>query len=141
MMDVCDAPVSESALEAQRVVAENLNNLLCGWHKWSAGHSMVYGFPSVSSSCRGARASRQYDDANGSLDAHIDAVLMEAVDAVVYAIADPWRTALSVQARNLATGARVWTSPRLPVCPDARRVLLAEARGKFVKGLASAGLI
>lgn len=127
--------------DAERTIAEHINSLLAQWHAWSAGHSLTYGYPSVNTSCRSARSSRQYDDANGGLDAHIDHVLMEAVDGVIDTIADPWRSALSVQARNLHTGAQVWNSPRLPSCPKARGELLQVARKKFVDGLSRRNLL
>ena len=118
-----------------------LNDLLAGWHAWSAGHVMEIGYQRTCPTFRQARASRQYDDANGSLDAHVDAVLMEAVDAVVSAIDNPWHAALSVQARNLHTGRSVWASPRLPACPTERAKLLGVARNKFAQGLEKAGIL
>jgi hypothetical protein len=127
--------------DLQRRLAEHISDLLSQWHAWSSGHAMVYGFPTVNSSCRQSRSSRQYDDANGGLDAHIDHVLMEAVDSVIDAIAEPWRTALSVQARNLNTGRQVWSSPRLPVCPLRRGEMLELARKKFCEGLLRRNLL
>ncbi len=127
--------------EAQRTLAEHVNSLLAQWHAWSSGHSLVHGYPTINTTCRIARSSRQYDDANGGLDAHIDHVLMEAVDGVIDAIADPWRSALAVQARNLHTGAQVWNSPRLPSCAMLRGELLVAARKKFVEGLLRRNLL
>jgi hypothetical protein len=66
---------------------------------------------------------------------------MEAVDGVIDAIAEPWRSALSVQARNLHTGRQVWNSPRLPSCAMMRGQILMVARKKFVDGLARGGLV
>lgn len=132
-------------IEAQemsgRELAEHINDLLARWHAWSAGHVYASGFASVNAACRMARVSRQYDDQNGSLDAQIDVSLMEAVDAVIDAIADPWRSSLSIQARNLCTGVSVWNSPRLPACQRARNELLAQARNKFIERLARVGLL
>jgi hypothetical protein len=135
------AELDLSMEEAQRTLAEHVNSLLAQWHAWSAGHSLVHGYPTINTTCRIARSSRQYDDANGGLDAHIDHVLMEAVDGVIDAIADPWRSALSVQARNLHTGAQVWNSPRLPSCAMMRGELVAAARKKFVEGLLRRNLL
>jgi hypothetical protein len=135
------AELDLSMEEAQRTLAEHVNSLLAQWHAWSAGHSLVHGYPTINTTCRIARSSRQYDDANGGLDAHIDHVLMEAVDGVIDAIADPWRSALSVQARNLHTGAQVWNSPRLPSCAMMRGELVAVARKKFVDGLSRRNLL
>ena len=46
------------AEDRSRVLAEHVSSLLAQWHAWSAGQSVVYGFPTVSSACRSARASR-----------------------------------------------------------------------------------
>jgi hypothetical protein len=140
MDELLDCP-TQATLESQRTLAEHVSDLLARWHCWSAGHSLVHGYPTQSSSCRAARASRQYDDENGGLDAHVDAVLMQAVDGVVDQIPDPWRTALAVQARNLHTGRQVWSSPRLPVCPMLRGQIVVQARRKFIEGLARGGLV
>ena len=127
--------------DQQRVLAEHVSSLLAQWHAWSSGHALTHGYPTINTTCRGARSSRQYDDANGGLDAHVDHVLMEAVDGVIDAICDPWRSALSVQARNLHTGAKVWNSPRLPSCAVQRAELLMVAREKFVNGLMRRNLL
>jgi hypothetical protein len=141
MIDAIEDRTVNEEQDAQRVLAEHVNDLLARWHAWSAGHALVHGYPSVNTTCRIARSSRQYDDANGGLDAHIDCVLMEAVDAVVDAIPEPWKAALSVQARNLHTGRQVWSSPRLPSCAMLRGDILMAARKKFVDGLARGGLL
>lgn len=117
--------------QSARVCAERINEWLYRWHAWSRAHVHSTGFYGVNPACRQSRASRQYDDENGGLDAHIENVEMEAVDAVMDTIPQPWRTALSVQARNLYTGVSVWRSPRLPVSQQECAVLLMEARNKF----------
>lgn len=127
--------------DQQRTLAEHVSSLLAQWHAWSSGHAMVHGYPTINTTCRGSRSSRQYDDANGGLDAHIDHVLMEAVDGVIDAIQDPWRAALSVQARNLHTGGQVWSSPRLPSCAMQRGEVVVMARKKFVEGLMRRNLL
>lgn len=143
MIDVLEHPEAQAidAMDEERKLHEHINSLLARWHSWSAGHGYGMGYPTTNAACRMTRASRQYDDANGGLDAQIDNVLMEAVDAVVNAIAQPWCTALQIQARNLHTGRAVWLSPRLPVCPRLRGQVLATARTKFLDGLAKAGML
>lgn len=121
-------------------VAERINDWLARWHGWCSREPYASGFYGVSPGCKQARSSRQYDDQNGGLDAHIDSVEMEAVDAVINAITDPWRTALAIQARNLNSGANVWRSPRLPASERERMVVLVEARKKFHLGLVRAGI-
>ena len=139
MMDFAD--VATAGEMTERELSEHLSDLLSRWHAWCAGHVYSTGFASVNAACRMARASRQYDDVNGSLDAQIDVSLMEAVDAQIDQVPQPWRTALQVQARNLATGSQVWNSPRLPVCERERRAVLVEARRQFAARLARANLL
>ena len=118
-----------------------LDDLLASHHKWSSRVKFGKGYPGQSASCKPAMASRQYDDSNGALDSVLDDSRMEAFDAVLYRIAQPHLTALQTQARNLATGVNVWSSPRLPIDVEERHVLLLEARNKILKELASDGLM
>lgn len=144
MMEAPDRLKRASAqgdIDQQRQLAEHINSLLSQWHAWSSHQIPVHGFPTVNATCRQSRTSRQYDDQNGGLDAHIDQVLMEAVDSVIDAIPQPWRTALAFQARNLHQNASVWSSPRLPSCAAQRADLVMAARKKFTDLLASRNLI
>lgn len=118
-----------------------LNDLLAKWHRYCAGYSYGKGYPSTDVSCRQSRTSRQYDYENGAMDASVDNAIMEAFDAAMDRVDQPWRTALSVQARNLHTGSAVWSSPRLPADPMERGVILLEARNKLMKALASCGVL
>lgn len=117
-----------------------LNDLLVSHHKWSRRVRFGKGYPAQSASCKPAMASRQYDDDNGALDSGLDNSRMEAFDAVLYRIAQPHLTALQIQARNMATGVNVWTSPRLPADVEERHVILLEARNKLMKELALNGI-
>jgi hypothetical protein len=118
-----------------------LDDLLSSWHKWSAQYQYGKGYPSTDIACRQARISRQYDDENGALDASVENSVMEAFDAAMDRIEQPWRTALSIQARNFATGARVWSSPRLPADPMERAILTTEARNRLMRELAVDGIL
>lgn len=118
-----------------------LDDLLVSHHKWSRRIGFGKGYPGQSASCKDARASRQYDDGNGALDASIDDSRMEAFDAVLYRVPQPHLTALQFHAMNLATGRSVWSSPRLPQDPEERHVLLLEARNKITKELALDGVV
>ena len=66
---------------------------------------------------------------------------LEVVDAVVDAIPQPHRTAISFLARNLSCRAQVWSSPRLPAKRDELQVLLMEARSMLTRGLIAKGVI
>lgn len=118
-----------------------LNDLLASWHKWCSRYQFGKGYPSSDVACRQSKTSRQYDDQNGALDADVDQTIMEAFDAAMERVEQPWRTALSIQARNMATGAAVWSSPRLPQDPIERSILIMEARNKLMKVLALDGIL
>lgn len=118
-----------------------VNDLLVSWHKWCSRYQFGKAYPSSDVACRQSKTSRQYDDQNGALDADVDQTIMEAFDAAMERVDQPWRTALSIQARNMATGANVWSSPRLPQDPIERSILIMEARNKLMKVLAMDGIL
>lgn len=118
-----------------------LNDLLVRWHRHSKGYQLGKGYPSSDTACRGHRASRQYDDSNGALDSALEDTIMEGFDAAIGRVPQPWNTALQFQARNMATGHAVWTSPRLPADPMERGVLLMEARNKLLRELSRDGVL
>ena len=89
----------------------------------------------------GARSSRQWDDEDEIADARIHHSQMWAVDFHIGELKDVYRAALGMQARNLATGANVWTSVRLPQDAKARVVVLGEARGVLLGRLRGAGVL
>ena len=66
---------------------------------------------------------------------------MAAIDASIDRVPQPHRTAIQFQARNLATGANVWQSPRLPQDIEERAILTMEARNKLMKILADDGVL
>lgn len=66
----------------QRELEQSLNDLMVRWHRWS------------------------------SSPARIADTLMQDFDAVLARVAEPFRTTLYLQARNLAGGAQVWTTQR-----------------------------
>lgn len=115
--------------------------LMVDWHRWGSRTRFGKGYPSASASCKPSRTSRQYDDANGSMDADLDDSVMQAFDAAAYRVPQPWLTALQFQARNMSGGVSVWSSPRLPACMLERAVLTLEARNKLMKELASDGVL
>lgn len=80
------------------------------------------------------RPTRQYDDANGKLDADMDERDAQAVDEAMDDMVDPYRTAVQFDARNLYFGLSVWRSPRLPEDKVSRDLILFRAR-KQIKAL------
>lgn len=118
-----------------------LNDHLVRWHKWCSRYRFGKGYPSSDVTCRQSRTSKQYDYDNGAIDASVEDSIAEAFDAAMDRVEQPYRAALSIQARNLATGATVWNSPRLPADPMERSKILMDARNILLKVLASTGVM
>ncbi len=91
------------------------------WHSWASSVRQAGGYPGVAPGCGLYRASRQYDDTNGALDAAADISTAKAVGEVIERLPHLYQAALSMEARNLCS-VRVWQSARVP-SEDAARVV------------------
>lgn len=118
-----------------------LNDLMAEWHKWCANYTGVKGYSSSDMTCRDYRASRQYDDQNGALEAALSSSTLETMSAEVFAMDQPYQTAIQIQARNMATGRIVWSSPRLPADAMERSKIVAKAREMLIGSLARRGIL
>lgn len=127
--------------QAEKILDATLDNLLRLMHESAAGDRVGQGYPSNAPGCSLYRASRQYDYDNGASDSERDTELGVAVSAVVGQMADPHRTCLQIEGRNLSTGVRVWISARLPLCPVERSVIRQEARNQLARRLQAEGLM
>lgn len=127
--------------EATQTTEASLDALLVIWHTWASADQVGQGYPSEAPGCKLYRVSRQYDTDNGALDGEVDATLAAAVDALVQKMADPYRTAIHVNARNLKTRVHAWSSGRLPFDPVERARIIVEARSQITRKLQSAGLM
>ena len=117
-----------------------LDGLLCRWHQWQST-ALGRGWHRVALVVGEYRTSRQYDDANGALDDHLDSIQMRAVEFAVQQMADPHRAAIYCLARALTLGIWVFTSPRLPADATDRAVVVADARDMLTRRLQSAGVM
>ena len=121
-----------------------LDDLLAMWYRWQSAYRLARGHAGRSSTCADYRAPTHYDWANGATEARMDELLARAVGEAVDCVPNTprrWRTALEFHARNLVSGAVVWTSPVLPQDRDERDVLLLEARNKLLLALRSHGVM
>lgn len=76
------------------------------------------------------------------MDDHVDKVQAKGISQAIDRVPNRpqrWHTALTVQARNLSSGAAVWSSPVLPKTKDEMETLLIEARSKALIELKRAG--
>ena len=126
---------------ATLTIEASLDGLLIIWHEWASTERVGQGYPSEAPGCKLYRVSRQYDYDNGAADSDADATLGAAIDAIVQQMQDPHRTAITFNARNLKTGLTVWRSPRLPLCPVERSIVIMEARNQITRKLQSVGLL
>ncbi len=110
----------------------DLIGLLVLWHNVEqSGALSGLGYPKECPSCKSYRTSRQYDSDNGAFETDARGQLARQVGIIVDGLPEPYRTALYVLARNRATGARVWISPRLPKDETQRAILVAQAVAMF----------
>ena len=118
----------------------DLDYWLIEWHHWARGWRPT-AEPTCGSMWRGVKSSRQWEDTMDIADRNQHAAAVKLIDFCVNEMNDVYRTALQLQARNLATGRQVWTSPRLPNDLESRAQLLGLARQALMCRLASSGLI
>jgi hypothetical protein len=117
---------------------EHIDHTLIEWHHWCSAESEAIGYPRTAAGCGMWRASRQYDDHNGSIDAYAENVICQAVDNLIAGMIDPYRSALHMEARNLVT-ARVWRSAR--VDQDRAEEIIQDARAMLWQRMAFNGLV
>lgn len=117
-----------------------LDLLLSTWHQWQRA-STARGYNTRALVCGEYRSSRQYDDCNGALDDELEHRTMKTVDFQVAQMVDPYKAAIYAQARALAVGCSVWSSPRLPADPFERQAIVQQARAMLTRRLQSAGVM
>ena len=117
-----------------------LDDLLSAWHRWCYGFEAVP-TPKVSAMFSSVRISRQWDSEDDVLDSSIHNAQMKAFDFHVNELKPLQRTALQINARNLATGHSVWKSARLPEDVMERAIILRDARNNLMKRLTFAGIL
>lgn len=117
-----------------------IDDLLVRWHRRSSGYLPARGYGAVSAMFRDA-GSTSVRGREADVEDRAERIIMDRFDAQVRKVPQPWYTALCFQARNLACGTDVWSSPRLPTMQDEREVILLEARVKLMRELARDGLL
>lgn len=121
-----------------------VNDLLARWHRWRTTYQHTRGYPASDATCRGFSAPNHWDWLNGAADERADELLVQAVDNAVDRVPNtpqPWNLALQFEARNLASRAKVWTSPRLPRDAGELQVLRLEARNRLLIELQRSGVL
>ena len=120
--------------------SEILNGMLADWYRWAKGYQHVGGI-NTSPMFRECKLGRAWDTVEEIIDSDIEHSRMEALDHIIMALCDVYRTALQIQAMNLYTGKSVWVSARLPKDVEARALILIEARTSLLYKLRDAGIL
>ena len=121
--------------------SQYIDSILLDWHLWASHQESAQAYPSRAAGMESYRCSRQYDDTNGALDTDLDHRMLKTVQFNVEQMVQPFQTAIYVNARNLATGAAVWSHPRLPADREGRHAVVMEAREIFRKKMLALGVI
>ena len=128
--------------EAAQIIEATLDDFLMLMHMAENADSYVQGYPSTAPGTKLYKTPNRYGSDGFSFDDDSLALSKgEAVSAIVTNMADPHRTSLRIEARNLKTGISVWTSARLPLCPVERSVIRLEARNMLARKLQEIGLM
>ena len=117
-----------------------LDDLLTDWHQWARGWTAVAAYGSCAMFA-GVRSSSQWDSEREVVDGALDNIQMRSFDFHVNELSPMHRTALQIEARNLATGSSVWTSARLPENLHERRMVLQQAKSALINRLIGAGIL
>lgn len=118
-----------------------LSGLLADWHHYCMHTAERAGFAGKAAGFGQCRSNSQYDWQNNVESELVDKRIMQGFDAAIHRIPQPWLTALSFEARNLAVRHQVWVSPRLPTDRLEREAMIAEARSRLLKELAKDGVL
>lgn len=119
-----------------------LDDALSLWHHWmSTQYGTARGHASRSLVCGDYKVSRQYDDANGNLDADLERRQCRAVQFAADSMTDPYRSAIYVIARAVYLGTSAISSPRLPQRGEELQAIVRTARSMMIQKLLGAGVI
>lgn len=116
------------------------DDLLCRWHHWSRGYRPIADVGS-SPMFRQAKSGRQYETQYDLAERSLEDSAMESVDFHIFELPPTQRTAIQINARNLATGRSEWRSERLPADSTERAIVLAGARAALMLRLLDAGIL
>lgn len=117
-----------------------LDDILSRWHSWAKGYSPVP-VCGADPMFRNNKSPNQWDTVDEVIDEQITSKIMQAVDFHATQLAEPYRTAIYILARNCYTGRSVWLSPRLPADALERGKIVASARAQMIKRLTTAGVM
>ena len=124
----------------QNEIDQILDDLLSRWHSWARGFQ-VSPETGADPMFRNAKSGRGWDTIDEIVESELTSDTMKAIDFEVSELADPYRSAIHVNARNLASRHAVWSNPRLPSDPAERALVIVEARILLTKRLLRCGIM
>jgi hypothetical protein len=119
--------------------AQILDDLLSRWHGYCQGYRLSA--QSADPMFRQALRAKGEQTLEAISEDQWHKNTMKAIDFHVGEMADPYRAAIYILARNLHSGRQVWLSPRLPSDPLARGEVVAKARTMLMERLFRAGVM
>lgn len=136
--------MSSTGHEMKNDIDGIVDDLLALWLRFADGYGLARGHASSSPMFRDTTSNwSPYDRDNGVTEDAVDQTRARAVGVALFRVPNApqmWRTVLMIEARNLAGGARVWSSMRLPEGEE-YEVLRIEARNKLIVELHREGCI
>lgn len=117
-----------------------LDDILGAWHNYCSNFRAIQQV-TTSPMFAGVRNNRQWDAENEINEDLAHKSTMKAVDFHIGELQPVYRTALCINARNIATGKSVWFSARLPVDQMARAEVVFMARSALLSRLRDAGIL
>ena len=124
-----------------------LDGLLSDWHVWASKTALI-SMPGKCAMFAEVKSGRHHESAGEIDDAEIHKSTMDAIDFTILGdkrgqggMTEPYRTAVTFYARNLASKLSVWHSPRLPADQMERMAIVNQGLELLVKKLKIAGVL
>ena len=128
--------------DAAQALDAAIDQFLILAHMADSADSHAQGYPSKAPGTSGYQTPNRYGSDGHTFDDEAVALRTgEIVSNIIGKMADPHRTCLRIEARNLKTGVAAWTSARLPLCPVERSIIRQEARNRLARELQSVGML
>lgn len=121
-----------------REESEDIEGLLQGWYRWTAGYRPNLGAGRVSIYARGVSDSEVFHDAD-YIDERIDTARAEQVEMCIDELRWQLRAAIGIHAGNKAAGTVVFRNPRLT--PEQQHAAYQEAKAALLPAFYKRGLI
>lgn len=110
-----------------KLTKANLESLLADWHAWANSVTSVErlgysGVNHIAALARFSRARQHDDELDDDIDHRAHQADMQLADKIIGSMLPQLRMAISMLAKNLHSGAKVWSNPRLPKGPELERI-------------------